>query len=156
MRSTHRLTCHSGRSVRMRFSTWKVFAPDAEVRVVHNGNSVRVNGQAVKMFGYPREEQLGQQIEILLPLRLRGVHQVQRAGFMARARIRPMGLAKELWGLRRVGSEFSVEICLSPIPSTEGIRVVSIIRDVTDRERMAQQLREADRRKDEFFGDARP
>ena len=135
----------------MQFNSFLEAAPDAVVIVDHDGRIVRVNGQTEKMFGYGREELLGQQVEILLPERLRGVHRIQREGFVASPSTRPMGLSKELRGRRRDGGEFPVEISLSPIPSTEGIRVASIIRDVTDRKRMERELRDADRRKDEFL-----
>jgi len=135
----------------MPFNTFLEAAPDAVVIIDQDGKIVRVNGQAEKMFGYAREELMGQEIEILMPERLRGVHRDQRAGFVAHPSTRPMGLAMELWGLRKNGSEFPVEISLSPIPDPEGVRIASIVRDVTERRRMEQELRDADRKKDEFL-----
>ncbi len=135
----------------MPFNSFLEAAPDAVVIIDQNGTIVRVNGQAEKMFGYAREELMGQELEMLMPLRLRGVHRGQRAGFVAHPSFRPMGLAMELWGLRKNGSEFPVEISLSPIPYPEGVRIASIVRDVTERRRMEQELRDADRNKNEFL-----
>lgn len=135
----------------MLFNNFLEAAPDAVVIIDQNGTIVRVNGQAEKMFGYAREELMGQELEMLMPLRLRGVHRGQRAGFVAHPCTRPMGLTTDLWGLRKNGSEFPVEISLSPIPYPEGVRIASIVRDVTERRRMEQELRDADRKKDEFL-----
>ncbi len=94
---------------------------------------------------------LGQEVEILMPERYRASHRSQRSAFVAHPSTRPMGPALELWGLRKDGSEFPVEISLSPIPDREGILVASIVRDVTGRRQMEQELRNADRMKDEFL-----
>lgn len=134
-----------------RFSSFLEAAPDAVVIIDQGGKIVRVNGQTEKMFGHGREELLGQAVEILMPERFRGNHRGQRNAFMAHPSTRLMGPALELWGLRKDGSEFPVEISLSPIPDREGVLVASIVRDVTRRRQMEQELRNADRMKDEFL-----
>ena len=134
-----------------RFSRFLEAAPDAVIIVDQDGKIVRVNGQTEKMFGHGREELMGQEVEILIPERFRDGHPGQRAGFVAHPSTRPMGPALELWGLRKDGSEFPVEISLSPIPNHQGILVASIVRDATERKRMQQELKDADRKKDEFL-----
>ena len=105
------------------FSSFLEAAPDAVVIIDQGGRIVRVNGQTEMMFGHDREDLLGQEVEILMPERFRGSHRGQRSAFMAHPGTRPMGPALELWGLRKDGSEFPVEISLSPIPDLEGILV---------------------------------
>ena len=139
------------RQVHRQFSSFLEAAPDAVVIVDQEGKIVRVNGQAERMFGHGREELMGREVEILVPERFRDSHRGQRSAFVAKPSTRPMGPSLELWGLRKDGTEFPVEISLSPIPDEEGILVASIVRDVTDRRRMEQALRDADRRKDEFL-----
>lgn len=134
-----------------RFSSFLEAAPDAVIIIDQHGQIVRVNGQTERMFGHGREELLGQEVEILMPERFRASHRGQRSAFVGHPSARPMGPALELWGLRKDGSEFPVEISLSPIPDREGILVASIVRDVTGRRQMEQELRNADRMKDEFL-----
>jgi PAS domain S-box-containing protein len=140
-----------GRQLQQQFHSFLEAAPDAVVVVDQDGKIVRVNGQTEAMFGYGREELAGREVELLMPERFRERHRGQRAGFTARPCIRPMGQALELWGLRSDGSEFPVEISLSPLPSPGGLLVASVIRDVTQRKCLEQELREADRKKDEFL-----
>jgi PAS domain S-box-containing protein len=134
-----------------RFSSFLEAAPDAVVIIDQDGKIVRVNGQTEMMFGHGREELLGQEVEILMPERFRASHRGQRSAFMAHPSTRPMGPALELWALRKDGSEFPVEISLSPIPDRAGILVAGIVRDVTRRRQMEQELRNANRMKDEFL-----
>jgi PAS domain S-box-containing protein len=134
-----------------RFSSFLEAAPDAVVIIDQCGRIVRVNGQTERMFGFDREELLGQEVEMLMAERFRSSHQEQRGVFLAHPSTRPMGPAQELWALRKDGSEFPVEISLSPIPDREGILIASIVRDVTLRRQMEQELRNADRMKDEFL-----
>ncbi len=115
-------------------------APDAMVVVDEEGVIQLVNSQTEKLFGYDRVQIVGQTIELLVPRRFRKRHARHREGYYGEHPTRPMGIGLELFGLRRNGSEFPVEISLSPLETDRGLLVSAAIRDVTQRKRMEEDV----------------
>ena len=117
--------------------------PDAIVAVNGDGTILQVNSQTQQLFGYDREELIGKKIEMLVPERNRRLHHQHREHFAATPKIRRMGMGLDLHGRRRDGSEFPVEISLSPVPTETGTLVLSAIRDISDRKKIEAELRRA-------------
>lgn len=118
-------------------------APDAMIIVDRKGFIQLVNEQVRNIFGYSKEELLGQKIEILIPKRFHNNHSTHRTNFFEKPNMRPMGAGLELWGVRKSGEEFPVEISLSPIGSAENRFVTAAIRDISDRKMAEQALQES-------------
>ncbi len=114
-------------------------APDAIVVTDRNGRLLLVNWQTERMFGYGRDELLGQPMEMLIPERARSRHHEHRARYVESPSPRAMGAGAELFGRRKDGSEFPVEISLSPLTTAHGIVVSAAVRDVTERRKAEQQ-----------------
>jgi two-component system NtrC family sensor kinase len=115
-------------------------APDSIVIIDGAGRIVIANGQAERMFCYDRTELIGRPIEVLLPERLHARHAQHRAVYGAEPHTRPMGIGLDLVARRRDGSEFPVEISLSPLQTEDGLLITSVIRDITERKQAAMEL----------------
>jgi formate hydrogenlyase transcriptional activator len=116
------------------------FSPDAIIVNDPDGKIRKVNAQVERFFGYNRSELLGQPIEILIPERFRAAHPGHRAGYAVRPHVRMMGAGLELYGRRKDGSEFPVDIMLGPVEASEGRVVLSVIRDLTQKKEAEEAL----------------
>jgi len=124
----------------------KIFecAPDAIVVTDSQGRIVRINAQTEKLFGYSPDELLGQPVEVLVPERLRSVHLAHWESEPVQHLARPFGSLTDLYARRKDGSEFPADIMLKSVETDEGQLAVAIIRDLTDRKRAEEMLRESE------------
>lgn len=136
-----RIAAEEESRIERRFRQLLEAAPDAIVEVAADGQIVLVNQIVEEMFGYRREELIGQNVDRLVPDAIRHEHQHYRNSYLSHPRTRPMGSGLELHARRRDGSLFPVEISLSPIQTETGMHVTAVIRDVTDRKRAEQEVR---------------
>ncbi len=136
-----------------RFRRVVEYAPNAIVMTNDAGRIEMVNAQAERLFGYDRSELLGQQVEVLVPLPMRGGHPAMRAGFFRKPQSRPMGAGRDLCGLRKDGTMFPVEIGLNPIETEEGMMVLAAIIDISDRKREEERIKDSLREKDLLLGE---
>ncbi|MCG3130619.1 MAG: Adaptive-response sensory-kinase SasA [Phycisphaerae bacterium] len=118
-------------------------APSATVMTDAQGRILLINAQTETMFGYQREELLGNAVETLVPRRFREAHPQFRGAFFADPHARPMGAGRDLYGLHKDGHEFPVEIGLNPIRTDEGLVVLASIVDITERKRAEASLQSA-------------
>lgn len=111
-------------------------APDGILVGDEDGRIVMANRHVEALFGYDRDTLVGARVESLLPPRLRRAHESHRANYMTTPALRPMGVGRELFGCRADGSEFPIEVSLSPTATERGIATVVVIRDVTEQRRL--------------------
>jgi PAS domain S-box-containing protein len=145
-----RLAAEEQSRLERRFRQLLEAAPDAIVEVAADGQIVLVNRIAEEMFGYVRDELLGQSVDLLVPDAIRHRHYRHRDKYLEQPRTRPMGTGLELYARRRDGTLFPVEISLSPIQTEGGMHVTAVIRDVTERKRAETEVR---RLQQQYTGD---
>ncbi|MBI2779809.1 MAG: PAS domain S-box protein [Gammaproteobacteria bacterium] len=129
-------------------------ATDAMIITDREGRIILVNPPIERLFGYPRQELIGKPLEILLPERFRRAHGVQRTDYFAQPHARTMGTGIELFGLRQDGSEFPVDVSLSPLKTEQGLLVMATIHDITRRKQAEEALRESEARMHAIFDTA--
>lgn len=120
--------------------------PDAIVVADPHGRIALINARTEQLFEYERRELMGQPIELLVPTRFRVRHRQHRKQYRQSPGIREIGKGVELLARRKNGSEFPVEIGLSPVMTSRGLYVMSVIRDITERKRIAEELRQSEER----------
>jgi len=120
------------------------FSPDAVVVVDQTGSIVRANAQAEAMFGYERQQIIGQSVEMLMPERFHAIHPKHRTGYNAVPHRRPMGAGLELFGKRKDGTVFPVDIMLGPVETMDGPLVLTVIRDLSEKKRAEEALRRSE------------
>jgi len=128
-------------------------APNAMVMINSGGRIEMVNAQTERLFGYTREEMLDQTVELLVPQRFRHHHPEKREMFFRDPQSRPMGAGRDLFGRRKDGSEFPIEIGLNPIETEEGVMVLSAIVDISDRKQKEGRIQAALKEKDLLLGE---
>jgi PAS domain S-box-containing protein len=129
-----------------RFRDLVEFSPDGVLAVDRRGLIRLANGQVEAMFGYSRTELVGQPVEMLMPGTIRARHVADRTQFQRQPRLRPMGTGRDLQALRKDGSEFPVDVSLSPVPRDGEPLVIAIVRDLTKRQETERALRESEQR----------
>ena len=134
-----------------RFRTVVEAAPNGIVMVNEAGIITLVNAQMEKLFGYGREELIGRSVEVLVPERFRASHPGQRAGFVSDPHARAMGAGHDLFGRRKDGCEFPVEIGLNPIATREGPVVLASVIDITERKSAEEQLMRLQRERERIL-----
>lgn len=127
------------------------FSPDAIVVTDQEGRITEANAQVERFFGYSRTELVGQPIEVLIPERFRDGHPKHRSDYGNQPRVRPMGAGLDLYGRRKDGSEFSVDIMLSPVETAEGRVTLSVIRDTSEKKRAEEALRQSEKQLRSLF-----
>jgi PAS domain S-box-containing protein len=137
--SVHGFAAYVGRGL----SEFLESIPDAMILSDHKGRILYVNTNAERMFGYSRDELLGNEVEILVPERFRGRHRRDREAYYRDPTVRPMGMGEDLYACGKDGAVFLVEISLSPVEIRGKALVWSAIRNINDRDRAFAQLREA-------------
>jgi PAS domain S-box-containing protein len=121
-------------------------SPAGALMIDANGRIVLVNRAAASLFGYEREELIGKSVEMLVPPAVRAKHPLYRAEFLSSPTTRAMGAGRDLYGVRKDGSELPVEIGLNPIETDEGVFVLSSIADITERKGAEDEIREKSQR----------
>src|SRR5216683_2829384 len=120
------------------------FPVEISLSSVQSPNGLLVSSQTEKLFGYLREELLGQPVEVLIPERFWNQHRHHRSAYSTHPQFRPMGVGLELYGIRKNGTEFPLEISLSPQQTKDGVLIASTIRDITDRKKIEDALRHSE------------